>query len=66
MKPNDPEVTWSEDKPLGLAERLVSAALRPGALDHGPALVSPKVTVSYPGAAADGGQPAHLSAASTG
>ena len=48
MKPTDPAVTWIEEKPLGLAERLYLPLFVQGLTTTARHLVSPKVTVSYP------------------
>ena len=49
MKPSDPSITWLEAKPLGLAERLYLPLFVSGLATTARHLVSPKVTVSYPG-----------------
>ena len=48
MKPTDPSITWLEEKPLGLAERLYLPLFVQGLATTARHLVSPKVTVSYP------------------
>jgi NADH-quinone oxidoreductase subunit I len=48
MKPSDPSITWLEEKPLGLAERLYLPLFVNGLTTTARHLVSPKVTVSYP------------------
>ena len=48
MKSTDPGITWLEDKPLGLAERLYLPLFVQGLATTARHLVSRKVTVSYP------------------
>ena len=48
MKPTDPAVTWIEEKPLGLGERLYLPLFVQGLTTTARHLVSPKLTVSYP------------------
>ena len=48
MKPNDPAVTWIEEKPLGLTERLYLPLIAQGLATTARHLVSPTVTVSFP------------------
>ena len=48
MKPSDPSITWLEERPLGLAERLYLPLFVSGLTTTARHLVSPKVTVSYP------------------
>ena len=48
MKPDDPGVTWIEEKPLGLAERLYLPLFVQGLATTGKHLVSKKNTVNYP------------------
>ncbi|HBB74232.1 MAG: NADH-quinone oxidoreductase subunit I [Planctomycetia bacterium] len=48
MKPTDPSITWLEEKPLGLAERLYLPLFIQGLTVTARHLVSPKVTVSFP------------------
>ena len=48
MKPTDPSVTWIEEKPLGLGERLYLPLFVQGLTTTARHLVSPKLTVSYP------------------
>jgi len=48
MKPTDPSITWLEEKPLGLAERLYLPLFVQGLTTTARHLVSPKVTVSFP------------------
>ena len=48
MKSTDPCVTWLEETPLGLAERLYLPLFIQGLTTTARHLISPKVTVSYP------------------
>jgi NADH-quinone oxidoreductase subunit I len=48
MKPTDPAITWLEEKPLGLTERLYLPLFVQGLTTTARHLVSPKVTVSFP------------------
>ena len=48
MKPSDPGITWIDDKPLGLAERLYLPLFIQGLATTGRHLVSKKNTVSFP------------------
>ena len=48
MKSTDPAITWLEEKPLGLAERLYLPLFVQGLATTARHLVSPKVTVSFP------------------
>ena len=48
MQATDPAITWLEDKPLGLAERLYLPLFVQGLATTARHLVSPKVTVSFP------------------
>ena len=40
MKPDDQDIQWVEEPELGLAGKIVSAAVRPGADHHAPAPAS--------------------------
>ena len=48
MKPTDPAITWLEEKPLGLTERLYLPLFFQGLSTTARHMVSRKVTVNYP------------------
>ena len=48
MKPTDPHVTWIDDKPLGLMERLYLPLFMQGLSTTARHMISPKVTVHFP------------------
>ena len=48
MKPTDPAITWLEEKPLGLTERLYLPLFLQGLSTTARHMVSRKVTVNYP------------------
>jgi NADH-quinone oxidoreductase subunit I len=48
MKPDDPNITWIDDPPLGLAERIYLPLFVGGLTTTLKHLFSPKLTVSFP------------------
>ena len=57
MKPSDPGITWIDEKPLGLAERLYIPLFVQGLTTTSRHLVSKKNTVNYPEQRPDIGNP---------
>ena len=57
MKPSDPGITWIDEKPLGLAERLYIPLFVQGLATTSRHLVSKKNTVNYPEQRPDIGNP---------
>ncbi len=61
MKPDDPNINWIEEPKLGLAGKMYLPLFVQGLTTTAKHLFSPKVTVSFPGGAAQDRQSADLS-----